>query len=254
MTDMDMSLLIDLHKNNKRQWPGSDADTLRALSFIKIEKNKTYKIADIGCGTGHHTVLLAKSIDSNIVAVDLFSDFLDKLEQNAKSEWIQNNIKTLNQSMDNLQFGEEEFDIIWSEGAIYNMWFENGIKNRQKFIKKDWYIVISEITRLTNQRPSEINNHRNTEYPEIDTASQKIKILEDNGFVLSWYFYLSEDSRIQNYYKSLEDNLEWFLQRHDYSQIAKNIVQWERQEIQLYKKYKDYFSYGFYIARKFNKG
>ena len=33
-------------------------------------------------------------------------------------------VTTLCCSMDNLPFGDEEYDVIWSEGAIYNVGFE----------------------------------------------------------------------------------------------------------------------------------
>ena len=32
--------------------------------------------------------------------------------------------------------------------------------------------------------------------------------------------------------------------------MAKNIVELNKEEIEIYKKYKDYYSYGFYIAKK----
>jgi hypothetical protein len=41
-----------------------------------------------------------------------------------------------------------------------------------------------------------------------------------------------------------------FLARHDYSEAAQAIVEEHRQEIQLFREYQDYYSYGFYIARK----
>ncbi|ODS49997.1 MAG: type 11 methyltransferase [Halanaerobium sp. 4-GBenrich] len=48
----EIELLIDFHKNAKRQGPGSSADTLKALNLIGISKNKNLKIVDIGCGSG----------------------------------------------------------------------------------------------------------------------------------------------------------------------------------------------------------
>jgi precorrin-6B methylase 2 len=48
----ELEFMIDFHKDNKRQGPGSKEDTLKALNFINLDQEKTYKIADIGCGTG----------------------------------------------------------------------------------------------------------------------------------------------------------------------------------------------------------
>lgn len=152
--------------------------------------------------------------------------------------------------MENLSFDKEEFDIIWSEGAVYIMGFEAGIKNWKYFLKTGGYIALSEITWTTNSRPSEIDQYWNNEYPEIDTASKKIKILEENDFSPIGYFILSEDSWIENYYKPMEERFDDFLSKHNNSEIAKNMIDNQKEEIRKYKEYKDYLSYGFYIAKK----
>lgn len=247
-----LELLIDLHIDSQRQGPGSDTDTLKALGFIDIEKGKEYKIADIGCGTGAQTIALAKSMNAQITAVDLFPDFLDKLKSNAKLSGIQNKIFPMQASMDELLFEKETFDIIWSEGAIYNIGFENGIKIWKPFLKANGYIALTEITWLTKERPAEINLHWKNEYPEIDTASGKIKVLEENGFSPVAFFYLSESSWIDTYYQPMENRFNEFLNKHNFSDTAMSIVDTEKNEIALYKKYKDYISYGFYIAKKVN--
>lgn len=67
-------------------------------------------------------------------------------------------------------------------------------------------MALSEITWLTNQRPSEIQEHWDHEYPDISVASDKIKILEKHGFSLVGYFYLPQSSWIDNYYQPLENS------------------------------------------------
>ena len=152
--------------------------------------------------------------------------------------------------MDDLPFGKEEFDIIWSEGAIYIMGFEAGIKTWKDYIKPGGYLAVSEITWLTGSRPAEIEEHWNSEYPEIDTASGKIKLLEENGFSPAGYFTLPEESWIDTYYKPMEERFASFLEKHNNSEAAKSLVAGEKEEIKKYRTYKEYLSYGFYIAKK----
>jgi SAM-dependent methyltransferase len=243
-------LLIDFHVDAKRQGPGSAEDTLKALSFIDINPADFLKIADIGCGSGAQTLTLAQNINGSIDAVDLYPAFLVKLNERARTLKVDNKISTLEKSMNNLPFRIEEYDILWSEGAIYNIGFEAGIKYWKRFLKSNGYIAVSEITWKTKKRPKEIEEHWNNEYPEIDTASEKIKIIEDNGFSPVGFFFLPEKSWIDNYYDPIEKRIDAFLQKHGKSAAAKGIVEGEKLEIALYKKYKDYLSYGFYIAKK----
>ncbi|MFO7729440.1 MAG: class I SAM-dependent methyltransferase [Spirochaetia bacterium] len=246
----EMELLIDFHKDAERQGPGSTADTLKALSFIDLPREKPLKVADIGCGTGAQTITLARNLAGRITAVDLFPEFLDQLNRRAQEFGVQDKITTLEKSMDDLSFGTEEFDIIWSEGAVYIMGFEAGIRQWKPFLKPGGYLAVSEITWLTNTRPAEIEAHWNGEYPEIDTASAKIKVLEEQGFAPVGYFILPPSSWIENYYRPMEARFETFLEEHNHSEMAKTQVEADRDEIEKYKRFKDYFSYGFYVAKK----
>ena len=63
-------------------------------------------------------------------------------------------ITTLFCSMDNLPFGDEEYDVIWSEGGIYNIGFERGVIEWNRYLKVGGLLVDSEITWITASRPS----------------------------------------------------------------------------------------------------
>ena len=245
-----LTLEIDLHRNSERQGPGSSEETIKALELTSISKKKDLKLADIGCGSGGQTITLAQNIDGHITAVDLASDFLEELNEKSKLFKIEDKIQTLKESMDCLPFQEGSFDIIWSEGAIYNIGFEAGIKKWREYLKPDGYLCVSEITWITNTRPQEIEDYWKTECPEINTASDNIKILEDNGYALRGDFCLQEDSWITNYYKPIEKRFSSFLQRHKYSESAREVVKVYKAEIELYRKFKEYFSYGFYVAKR----
>jgi ubiquinone/menaquinone biosynthesis C-methylase UbiE len=78
-------LLIDLHKNATRQGPGGDAETEKALGLAMIDRAAPLKIADLGCGTGASTLLLARLLNAQFTAVDLLQEFLEVLEGRAKN-------------------------------------------------------------------------------------------------------------------------------------------------------------------------
>ncbi|MCT4656349.1 MAG: methyltransferase domain-containing protein [Cohaesibacter sp.] len=248
---MNFDLLIDLHKDGWRQGPGSEDASLQALTLAGLCAQGTPRlnIADIGCGTGAASLTLAKMLDADITAIDLFPAFLDILKTRAQEERLKGTLTTLACSMDQLPFEEESLDVIWSEGAIYNIGFEKGVSYFKSFLKQGGILAVSEITWLTHNRPDEITKHWDTNYPEIATSADKISILEDKGFVVKGYFPLSEDCWLENYYKPLEGRFEAFLAKHQ-GKEAKELIEAEITEIDLYRRYHDYYSYGFYIAQK----
>lgn len=246
----ELELIIDFHKNSERQGPGSEDDTLKALNYLNLPTDQNLKLADIGCGSGGQTISLAKNLNGQITAVDLFPEFLNELNEKSQILGLANRIVTLEKSMDDLPFSEGEFDLIWAEGAIYNIGFENGLKKWKDYLKVGGYLAVSEITWITQSRPKEIEEFWKSEYPEINVASNKIKQLENIGYTLVGYFYLSQDSWIETYYKPMQARFENFLNRNNNSELARKVVEDHQAEIDLYQKFKDYYSYGFYIARK----
>jgi len=246
----DYQLLIDLHKNANRQGPGGDAESEKALDLAMVNRAEPLKIADIGCGTGASTLLLARLLEAKITAVDFLQDFLEVLEDRAGNSGLSEKITTLCCSMDNLPFGREEYDVVWSEGAIYNIGFEKGVAEWNRYLKMGGLLVASEITWITASRPSELRKHWEGEYPEIDVASSKIGILEKNGYSPIGYFTLPEHCWLDNYYRPMQNSFKDFLDRNGNSEEAVAIVESEIREIELYEKYRAYYSYGVYIARK----
>ena len=246
----ELELLVDFHLNAERQGPGSEEDTLKALSFVEIDRSHSLKVVDIGCGSGAQTLTLARELQGEITAVDLFPDFLTRLRSRASRMELAAEIRTVEASMEDLPFSEAEFDLIWSEGAVYNIGFEAGIKDWRRFLKPGGFIAVSELTWKTITRPRDIEEHWNGEYPEIDTASAKIRILEEHGYSPVGFFFLPQSSWIDTYYGPMEKRFDDFLRRHGNSDAAKRIVEDEKEEIRLYRRYKEYLSYGFYIAQK----
>ncbi len=249
----ELQLLLDLHKDRYRQGPGGDDETEKALNLAGIDRKAPLKIADIGCGTGASTLTLARLLNTEITAVDLLPEFLEKLNTRAQQQGLADKITTLSASMEKLPFEEQQFDVIWSEGAIYNMGFERGITDWRRYLKPGGLLIVSEITWLTGNRPVELQDYWKGLYPEIDTASAKMKLLEQNGYSPIGYFPLPEHCWLDHYYNPAAATFEDFLSRNDNSEPARVLVEGEREEIVFYHQYKSYYSYGVYIARKLDQ-
>ncbi len=246
----DLSLIIDFHKEAGRQGPGSVQTTLKALSFCDLDPNTTLKVLDIGSGTGSSSFVLAKMLNAEIIAVDFLQEFLDVMQKQIEERGYSDKIMSLCASMDDLPFKKESFDLILSEGAIYNMGFLEGIRYWKNFLKPHGKMIISEITWTTNNRPQELQDFWVNVYPQIDTASNKIKQLEECEYRTLSYFTLPEDCWLKNYYIPMQNRFDAFLDKHNHSDEAKALVESEKQEIALYEKFKNYYSYGMYIVEK----
>lgn len=245
----ELTLLADLHKAGLRQGPGSPDVTRRAMVLAGLDGSRPLEIADIGCGTGAASLELARMLDARITAVDFLPSFLDVLRQRAQAQGL-GRIITLEASMDALPFTDASFDVIWSEGAVYNMGFEAGIAAWKRFLKPGGKLVLSEITWTTAARPQTITDYWAAQYPEIDTASAKLAVLERHGYRPEGYFLLPFCCWQEHYYGPLRERFPAFLDRHGHSPQAAAIVAAEEEEMALYQRYGQFYSYGMYVAAK----
>jgi SAM-dependent methyltransferase len=246
----DLQLLIDLHLHAQRQGPGSDEQTRRAIDLSGLRGRRGLEIADVGCGTGASTLILARDLDAQVAAVDLLPEFVGMLESRAVRAGVAGRITTWVKPMDALPFSDGSLDAIWSEGAVYNIGFESGVRAWRRFLRKDGVLAVSELTWLTATRPGALEDHWLARYPQVDTASAKMAVLERNGYTPLAYFVLPRECWVDAYYRPMQQRFAQFLKAHESSQAARRIVESERQEIALYERYHDHFGYGFYIARK----
>jgi SAM-dependent methyltransferase len=246
----DLQLLIDLHVHADRQGPGGAAQTRRAIELAGLSGRRGLKIADVGCGTGASTLVLAAELDAQVVAVDFIPEFLAVLRSRSAQAGLAGRIDTVPAAMDALPFEPGSLDAIWSEGAIYNMGFENGVRQWRRFLKDGGILAVSELTWLTQYQPAELQAHWVSQYAEVGTAGSKLAMLERNGYSPLGYFVLPESCWLDAYYRPMRQRFAPFLARHGSSVAAHALVAAEEAEIELYERHSAFVGYGFYIVRK----
>ena len=247
--EFDFALICEYFSSVERQGPGSPEVTIKALSFIDNLTNKSH-IADIGCGTGGQTMILAQNVLGNITGIDLFPDFINQFNQNFQKRNLQDRVKGIVGNMEELPFQNNELDLIWSEGAIYNIGFERGLKEWRKYIKQGGYIAVSEASWFTVERPAEIQEFWQVAYPEIDTIPNKVSQMQKAGYIPVATFILPENCWTEHFYAPLVASQEAFLKKYAGNTTVEEFIASERHETSLYHKYKAYYGYVFYIGKR----
>ena len=247
--EFDINLICEYFSGLDRQGPGSPEVTVKALSFIDNLTKKS-RIADIGCGTGGQTMVLGQNTPGYITGIDLFPPFIDMFNSNAGKLDLQERLKGIVASMDDLPFQNEELDLIWSEGAIYNIGFERGLNEWKKFLKTGGYISVTEASWFTEKRPEEINSFWQDAYPEIDTISNKVARMQKAGYIPVACFILPENCWTEHFYIPQVEAQEVFLRKYKGNPTADELIAKQRHEALLYSKYKEYYGYVFYIGKK----
>lgn len=248
--EFDFSLICEYFSNVERQGPGSPEVTVKALGFIDNLTPQS-RIADLGCGTGGQTITLAQNVPGQIIGLDLFPDFINIFNRNAHALGLSDRVKGIVGSMlEPLPFEKASLDLIWSEGAIYNIGFERGLKEWKQYLKTHGYIAVSEASWFTEERPAEIYDFWMAHYPEIDTIPNKVAQMQKAGYIPVATFNLPVTCWTDHYFAPCRKIQEAFLKKHGGSKIAEELIAGQRHERELYHKYKEFYGYTFYIGKK----
>ena len=186
-------------------------------------------ILDVGCGSGVPTLELARLSQGEIIGIDIHQPSLDRLTRKIKEAGLSDWVKVIKGSIVNMDFPDESFDIIWSEGSIFVIGFERGLKEWQRFLKPDGFLVVHD---------------------EIGDITEKLAQISSCGYDLLEYFTLNEDTWWTEYYAPLEKRINQVRTEHadDLGTLAE--LDSDQREIDLFKKNPGRYCSGFFIMKK----
>ena len=243
-----VDILLETHIGLERQGPGSSEAVEQSLGFLK-PLNQFSKIADLGCGTGGQTLLLAKYLSGTIIGLDMFSDFIDKLNENARKMKLDNRVTGIIGSMEKLPFQTKSLDLIWSEGAIDNIGFKEGLSHWHGFLKKGGFIAVTCPSWLTEERPNVVERFWNDAGSQLETISDNIKIMQKCGYQFVASFALPQKCWTENYFIPREKAINKLLEKYAGNKIMMEYAEQNRYETELYSKYSQHYGYVFYIGK-----
>lgn len=243
-----MKYFFEIYGTLPRAGPGDNASTAKAYNMIPDLPDKP-KILDIGCGPGMQTLELARLSKGIVIALDNHQPFLNKIKTDAKKAGLLEHIKFLNQDMNTMLLEPESFDIIWAEGALYQMGFENGLKKCRGFLKKSGSIAVTELVWLKNDPPPEAKEWAR-EYAAMKNVADNLKLFENNGYKVLGHFTLPVNSWLNDYYDPMQVRIDELRPKYKDNPVATEVLDAAQREIDGFKKCSDYFGYEFFIAEK----
>ena len=226
--------------------PGSNADTLKVLDMIP--ELPYQDIVDAGCGAGRQTLVLANKLKTSIHAVDSYEPFLNNLMQHAKKSGIEHLIQTHCIDMADIPKTFQGIDLLWSEGAAYNIGFFHALKAWHSAIKPNGIAVVSELSWLRESVPVEVRNFFKAGYPDMRSVDENRSVIEDAGYNILGTHILPKEAWVEDYYDILEPRAKKLLDHPDES--VREFVTETMEEIRIFGCSEESYGYVFYVIKK----
>jgi len=198
-------------------------------AFLTIPEIEKPRILDIGCGTGVPTMELARLSSGSITAVDIDRHSLDILDEKISAAGLGHRVSTMECNAKDLDFPDSSFDIIWSEGSIFTLGFETGLKTWHSMIRDAGFMAVHD---------------------ELADKNKKISLVRSCGYRLLDYFELGQDVWWDEYYSHLEKRVRKLMVKYSNDPGAAKILRQDREELTMFSRNPERFCSIFFIMQK----
>jgi len=198
-------------------------------AFKMLPKCKNPHILDVGCGTGVPTIELAKISDGHVIGIDIDVISLNLFQRKIKETGLNNRVSVIKGSMLTMDFPEESFDIIWAEGSIFVIGFENSLKKWRRFLKPNGFLVIHD---------------------ENKDKTKKLGLITKYGYTLINQFEISDNLMWREYFIPLERLIQEFRNKYPNDSELSNELNKDQVEIDKCKSNSTVTSSFFVIMQK----
>ncbi len=113
-------IFFEVYETLPRQGPGNRACAVRALGLCQ-GLPQSPAILDLGCGVGGQTFQLAELTSGSIVAIDSHPPSIERLQAAIAERGLSRRVSAVVGDMIRIEQPPGSFDLIWSEGALYNI-------------------------------------------------------------------------------------------------------------------------------------
>ena len=240
---MNLEALYKLHTGLPRESPGSEGSTRCAIALLPKGFSPA-SVADMGCGPGMSTLVLAESFPAaSILAVDTHQPYLDQLNNAANAAGIAGRLSIANRSMELAGEAPGSFDLIWAEGSAYLIGVERALEAWSSLLRPGGCIAYTELTWLTDDPPEDAVLYWQEIYPDMNTREGNLEIVRSAGFEVLGHFVLPASDWWSEYYSPLQRRINLLRTEEGMAEVLDNA----ENEIDIYSLFGGCFGYVFYV-------
>ena len=257
MTDIDQEIIdayTVIFDGLQHLGPGDPCVTGQLVEQLQEDLPAAARVADFGCGTGASTLALAEHLPrARILALDMNEPFLAQLNAEADARGLGDRICAVTGDMGDpppLDGVTGQFDLVWSESAIYSIGRSNALSCWHPLLKPGGWLVFSEIVWNSDadDRNKKVAEFWETEYPDITTTDAVLDELTSAGYI-STAPVLANRKSWARYYEPLRKRLNVVSKREDRSPALVEVMTELEKEIENYDSAGDEVAVAFFIAK-----
>ncbi len=226
--------------------PGGDTHTLHVLRLLP--ERQFGVVVDAGCGRGRQTMALAKELGTLVHAIDTREPFLNDLVRRAREAQVERLVQAHCMDMKDIPEAFRDIDLLWSEGAAYNIGFSNALTTWARALVPDGVVVVSELSWLKRRAPDAVREFFRCAYPDMQSAQDNLAIAERAGYEALTSYTLPRQAWMDGFYDVLAPRAKALLDHPD--PAVRDLAAETVREIECFHRSDDSYGYVFYVLRR----
>ncbi len=242
-------LFFEVYENLPRQGPGNRHCTERALRLC-AGLPPASMIADLGCGVGRQTLDLADLTTGSIVAVDSHAPSIERLRATLAARGLSQRVRAQVDDMAHLDLPPESFDLVWSEGALYNIGIGNAMSVCRGLLLPGGFLAFTDAVWRKEDPPPEVKASFDLDYPAMGTEADVMRAIRFGGFEFIDRFTLPDEAWWDDFYTPMEQRIMELRRKYGNDDEALAVLDQLAQEPEMHRSHSDYYAYEFFVARR----
>lgn len=242
-------IFFEVYEHLPRQGPGNRDCATRALGLCH-ELPRPATILDLGCGVGGQTLLLAELTAGSIVAIDNHAPSIERLQATVAERGLGKRIRAVVGDMAQPGQAAESFDLVWSEGALYNIGLGKALGVCHDLLRPGGYLAFTDAVWREENPPPEIKAGFDLEYPTMGRVEDDLTMIRDAGFELVDHFTLPDEAWWDDFYTPMVARIAELRDRYADDAEATGILGELAEEPEMHRRHSDVYAYEFFAARR----
>lgn len=241
-------IFFELYESLPRQGPGNRACAARAIALCR-DLPPTPVVLDLGCGVGGQTLHLAELTSGTIVAVDSHAPSIARLRAEVAARGLAGRIWPVVGDMTKPGLPAAGFDLVWSEGALYNIGIENALRVCHGLLRAGGHLAFTDAVWRKENPPHEVKASFENDYPTMGRVPTVLAVIERCGFSLIGHFTLPDEAWWDDFYMPMEIRIGDLRAKYKDDDEALTVLDQLAQEPAMHRRHSDYYAYEFFVAR-----
>ena len=238
MNERAFQFFLQFHHGLLRKGPGTDAATAEAFRRVQPLLPPAPSILDVGCGGGAQTLVLAGLTPGTVLAVDSYPPFVEELRERATAHGFADRVTARVGDMKALDLPPASFDLVWCEGALYVLGFEEGLRTLRPLLRGPGLVVVTEAAwlRPLQEVPSAVRAFWAEAYPAMTDVEGNLALARRAGFAPLAHFTLPAEGWAA-YVDPLERRVNEVLAANPGHPDAEEAARAERREFAMFRQH-----------------